>query len=75
MGVELVRIVGVDDFYVITCDRRISRIGSSLRRLKASDKEQYGIPQRMKFSKTLNLHITEIQMLPRVFGQKVSLPS
>lgn len=72
MGLELVRMVGVHDFYIITCDSRIVRIGSFLRRLKLRDKQQYKIPQYVKFPKTLNLHGTPVNFLPIVVGQKIS---
>lgn len=73
MGIELVRIVGEKNFYIITCDKRIHSIGTSLKGLNGEDRQQQKIPDYVKYPKTLYLHGTPVSHLPIVVGQKVGL--
>jgi hypothetical protein len=65
MGIELVRIVGEKDFFIITCDKRIHSIGDSLRGLQGEDRRRYNVPEYVKYPKTIYLHKTPLSNLPR----------
>jgi hypothetical protein len=65
MGIELVRIVGEKDFFIITCDKRIHSIGESLRGLQIEDRKRYNVPEYVKYPKTIYLQKTPLSNLPR----------
>jgi hypothetical protein len=65
MGIELVRIVGEKDFFIITCDKRIHSIGKSLRGLPNEYRQRYSVPEYVKYPKTIYLHKTPLSNLPR----------
>ena len=55
MGIELVKIVGVDNLKLITCDERIFKIGQSLQMLGKNKKEEYGIPRTIIYPEVMSL--------------------
>jgi len=56
MGIELVRLVGDKDFFIVTCDKRINSIGESLRGLQKEHRQQHKVPEYVKYPKTIYLH-------------------
>jgi hypothetical protein len=70
MGMELSRMTG-GNMYVVTCDRRIDRIGKIVAGLTPDQRSQYQIPNYIRFPRTLYLWETPLEDLPRVAGQQV----
>jgi hypothetical protein len=57
--------------YVVTCDRRIDRVGKVLAGLNRDQRSRHEIPSYIRFPRTLYLWETSLEELPRVEGQQV----
>lgn len=70
MGIELVKKYGEENFRIITCDNRLSKICKHLRKLGEEAKKKYQIPNNIIYPQAINLLDCKIQQLPSVKGQK-----
>lgn len=70
MGMELSRMTG-GGAYVVTCDRRIDKVGKVLADLTREQRSQHEIPSYIRFPRMLYLWETSLGELPRVEGQQV----
>ena len=63
MGIELVRIHGDKNFYIITNDKRISSFCKNLRRLSSKKRSEFGIPEYIVYPQVIYLKEDEIPSL------------
>ena len=63
MGIELVRIHGDKNFYIVTNDERISSFCKNLRRLSSKKRSEFGIPEYIIYPQVIYLKEDEIPSL------------
>lgn len=70
MGMELARITGGAS-YVVTCDKRIAEVIDILRKLRKEERAKYGVPEHIRFPRSIYLWGKKVSELPCVEGQKL----
>lgn len=71
MGIELIKKYGDENFRIITCDERISKICEQLRKAGMEVKKKYQVPEHLIYPQSINLLKCNIRQLPVVKGQKL----
>lgn len=70
MGMELARITG-GAIHIVTCDKRIAEVVDVLRKLRKEEKFRHGVPDYIRYPRSIYLWGRRVSELPCVVGQQI----